>query len=668
MNCALYLILLFVIVSVSTESISFEELISNPHAHGEGVEFELHAYTNKRGVVERRGYTLHKEHSPYAKDARIFVAGQGYKRIPESHFFTGRITSDIESQVFLTLHESRNVTAWIHDKKSWFTGHLQGDTLALNSHEEGIPGYEDPMHSFKCGTHNHPKSYPYKKRGKKRGKRRFEIDCPTSFSDWQPVYEVRVSFETDHTFYKFFNDSGDHADRAASDHIATVVNRINTMYVRDLGVRLIIAESSFYPELESQPWPSDAQYNAPYDSYRAAALRRLALEYKSGSKSALIPQNNVGIVHLIIGVGVGGEAYLGDVCTQSPFGISGTRRLDLKWETVIIGHEIGHNFNSQHTHCYNKEEDLDCFDYGKLPTPPIDQCNNEEDNCYSGEETIPGTGGSIMSYCDNSKIGGSLDDINLYMGRENYYGNNSSRVNWVIRQFIEQEVRYRYPNCLVESEPEAPLPITVSVADECVRALNISGFGLFPWDNTEATTGILAQNLSSCIIAGESGIGADIWFKWKSTTNNSVTIDTCQLTDVDTKMAVYATNDCQSLKEETLLECSSDDCDFKSRVTFKAQVGKEYLIQLGTYPLSLDSNEVLKTGVGRFKIATAVSASPVAQINDSNTQFWEEYRTYLIIGIVLLSLACICFVCLIICLLVPHKKEDSDEIIEVDNL
>jgi hypothetical protein len=61
---------------------------------------------------------------------------------------------------------------------------------------------------------------------------------------------------------------------------------------------------------------------------------------------------------------------------------------------LYVGHEIGHNMGSPHTHCYD---------------PPVDSCYNGDagSGCFSGSPMCPTGGnrkGTIMSYCH---VGGS---------------------------------------------------------------------------------------------------------------------------------------------------------------------------------------------------------------------------------------------------------------------
>ena len=103
----------------------------------------------------------------------------------------------------------------------------------------------------------------------------------------------------------------------------------------------------------------------------------------------------------------GGIAFIGQLCGSSPHGVSSIfytfQQLPLySWSVNVIAHELGHNFNSRHTHwCgWNKGNNI----YGRL------------DSCFAGESFSPPAGGTsvgcnttkaynfsgtIMSYCYN---------------------------------------------------------------------------------------------------------------------------------------------------------------------------------------------------------------------------------------------------------------------------
>ncbi len=121
------------------------------------------------------------------------------------------------------------------------------------------------------------------------------------------------------------------------------------------------------------------------------------------------------------------------------------------------------------------------------------------------------------------------------------------------------------------------------VMDNCAQPEAITGTGLFNFDNSMATTGSQAQGFAGCNVEGTTGIERDLWYLWTATCTGGVTISTCGLTEVDTKMAVYNTAECPS-SASSLVGCDDDFCDTESSVTFQAVTGRRYLIQLGNYP------------------------------------------------------------------------------------
>jgi hypothetical protein len=85
------------------------------------------------------------------------------------------------------------------------------------------------------------------------------------------------------------------------------------------------------------------------------------------------------------------------------------------WDIVVTSHEMGHNFNSPHTHCYEGIGG----DPSAVDNCYAGQCGNS--GCYCGPTSLPsgcpGSGqgcGTIMSYCH--LLGGGLSNISLTFG------------------------------------------------------------------------------------------------------------------------------------------------------------------------------------------------------------------------------------------------------------
>jgi hypothetical protein len=140
-----------------------------------------------------------------------------------------------------------------------------------------------------------------------------------------------------------------------------------------------------------------------------------AFNYDRGSCTGLAPQvDNYG----------GGYAYVGTM--DGNFDIGSPQ---LVWDLLATAHEIGHNFNSPHSHCYG----------GILGNAsPIDGCENGEcgASCYCTQSPpppapaqgvpgigsliggTPGTGaGTIMSYCHTLSPGNANVTFNFGTGQ-----------------------------------------------------------------------------------------------------------------------------------------------------------------------------------------------------------------------------------------------------------
>ena len=194
-----------------------------------------------------------------------------------------------------------------------------------------------------------------------------------------------IAFDTDTEFLQLkFNNN----QAAALDYIADLVAAMNVMYERDLDVTLLQGETIL--RVGSDPYnqnsggaASSAELNE-FSSYWAAHYngvdRALAAMLSGKSPS---PYSASGI------------AWLGGLCSHS-YGYSFTKVFLIDYlagDAFVVGHELGHNFGSRHTHCY---------------VPPIDECYANESGCYQGPTSCPGGPGTVMSYCHIAGCGNNL--------------------------------------------------------------------------------------------------------------------------------------------------------------------------------------------------------------------------------------------------------------------
>ncbi|MEZ6021722.1 MAG: hypothetical protein R3F17_17015 [Planctomycetota bacterium] len=106
-------------------------------------------------------------------------------------------------------------------------------------------------------------------------------------------------------------------------------------------------------------------------------------------------------------------------------------------------------------------------------------------------------------------------------------------------------------------------------ANDCASATPISGEGIFAFDQTSAT--------ASGVVSSCGSINADVWFAWTSATGGFATLSTCGLASHDTKVAAY--DSCGG----SSIACNDDDCALQSKMTWLANPGQTYYLQIGTY-------------------------------------------------------------------------------------
>lgn len=129
--------------------------------------------------------------------------------------------------------------------------------------------------------------------------------------------------------------------------------------------------------------------------------------------------------------------------------------------------------------------------------------------------------------------------------------------------------------------------------DNCSGALAINGEGEFPFDNTLATTdGMGHANCETGLTdPTDPQVANDVWRCWTAPCSGDVFVQSCNFTNVDTKIAVYEGCKACPPGDDVLLDCDDDFCGYdspsgryQSQVIFNAQQGQSYLIRIGTFP------------------------------------------------------------------------------------
>lgn len=195
---------------------------------------------------------------------------------------------------------------------------------------------------------------------------------------------LAVDTDTELLSQKFNNNT-----TAAADYVADLIAAMNVMYSRDLDVTLI--QGTTFLRTGSDPYSVNSgggassselnEFGNYWKSTYGSVERALAAMLSGKSPS---PTSASGI------------AWIGGLCS-STYGYSFSKVFKANYlsnDARLVGHEIGHNFGSPHTHCYS---------------PPIDHCVSQGGSCYSGATSCPGGAGTVMSYCHLAGCGSTLD-------------------------------------------------------------------------------------------------------------------------------------------------------------------------------------------------------------------------------------------------------------------
>ncbi len=203
------------------------------------------------------------------------------------------------------------------------------------------------------------------------------------------------------------------------------IDRVNTIYKRDLGIQLKLVDTDklIYLNREADPYSNG-------DAYQM-------LEENIANLDAVIGKKNYDIGHLFGGEGTGGLALMSSVCRtdQSAHKAGGvTGSLSPYGETFdidYVAHEMGHQFGATHT--FNSIKG---------------SCGGNNREASSAVE--PGSGSTIMSYAG-------------ICGTDNLQANSDAVFHAVSIQQINDYIRYSgEANCGIRSNTDNNNPTIAS--------------------------------------------------------------------------------------------------------------------------------------------------------------------------------------------------------------
>lgn len=385
-----------------------------------------------------------------APGAKLIVhdgAGELALELPRSVVFRGSVAGRPEARVFLTLHEDGELRGLavapgeVHmlgfgSQAARAAGRLEA-RLALASE------VEQREKTFLCAN---PED-----RGLARSHALFPDSAAaapwTRLPEGAPVAGHRVVYavETDFELYDLFDNRA-----LAAEYITDLMAFISSLYATEINTDLLVGQVSLYSSA-GDPWGQASplcalfEFGRYWNDNRTGVDRDAAVmlsgknngggvawlgvlcsggfDYNRGSCSGLTPaDDNYG----------GAYAYVGSM--DGNFDINNPQ---VVWDLLATAHEIGHNFNSPHSHCYG----------GILGNAnPIDGCYNGEcgASCYCTQTPpppappagVPGIGtliggtpgsgnGTIMGYCHLLSPGNA--NVSLSFGTGHTFGIAASR-------------------------------------------------------------------------------------------------------------------------------------------------------------------------------------------------------------------------------------------------
>jgi len=280
--------------------------------------------------------------------------------------YRGIVKGNSRSLVSISIYENE-VMGFISErsKSNLVLGKLDGESTHILYEDNDL---KDIL-GFACETPNSDIEYTEEELTEVGGGRAL-TDC------------VRIYFEVD---YDIYLDKGSNVN-SVTNFVTGLFNQVATMYANE-QINVVLSPLTIWTQ------------TSPYSSTSSSGMLNDFLA-NTGAFDGDLAQ-------LLSYQASGGIAYVNGLCSSNPdysksfSSINSTYQNvpTYSWSVMVITHEFGHLFGSQHTHA--------CAWNGN--NTAIDGCYTTEGGC--SDPGIPSGGGTVMSYCHLTSAG-----INLNLG------------------------------------------------------------------------------------------------------------------------------------------------------------------------------------------------------------------------------------------------------------
>ena len=466
----------------------------------------------------------------FANDATIHLHSDKQNVVSQPQkaaYFHGRIRGRDDSLAVLTVEASGKTGGivqlgdriWIiSDGTGGFKQAIKLKSSVLQQHARSLGLGSEPM---SCGLDDLKKTQKLLPLSSQNNALPNEPSLPLSTGQ---LYKATIAIETDGEFYALFGNAAN-----ASQYIANLFAYASSIYERETNTRLTLGQINLWDNASTDPWTFTSTSTGldAFQSYWEANKKTT-----SRTTAHFLSGKNIG----------GGIAYLEGLCNSFSYGLSGSLHGNFSlsnpqpiWDIIVVTHEIGHNFGSEHTH-----------DYQNLggDSNPVDSCYLGGPNGPYSAGYLPGLGsltggtagagnGTIMSYCH--QLGGGYNNISLTFGQTHTYGIKPYRVSTLMSQYAAQQAT-NFPSCLsIINTAGATLSVTKSGSGSGIITSNPTGISC----GTTCTTSFNANQ----IVTLTATPGAGSTFSGWSGSGCSGTAPCTVTMDADkTLTATFATN------------------------------------------------------------------------------------------------------------------------------